>query len=136
MIKQIIIGISFLLLFCTILHAGTPMTIQNGQWEITVDSKVRGIDMAMPPMTFKQCINKNDPIPQNNQSDQQCINSKVKTSGNTITWRFECNTPSGKSTGSGQATYEKNKMSGKTTMALEGMQIDNTMKGYRLGECE
>lgn len=136
MTKQITLFLAVLLLTATWAWCADPMQIDEGEYEFTVQTEMTGMAMKMPPTTFKQCINKNDPVPQNTQPNQQCVIKDLKYSGNTATWTTVCNSPQGEMTGQGKATYKKDSLEGSMTMNVQGMTIVNNYKGHRIGPCK
>ena len=61
LVVLIFLGIVFL---CgSTVYAGSELNMQDGTWEITSQVKMQG--MTIPPMTFSQCITKENAVPQN-----------------------------------------------------------------------
>jgi hypothetical protein len=116
--------------------AASPLPIEDGEWEFTVESEVSGMPMKMPPRIYKQCLKKDNPVPQNNQPGQECTSKDVKISGNKVTWKLQCKSQQGEMTGEGKATYQKESMQGTMTMHVQGMVMVTTYKGHRIGPCK
>ena len=63
--------------------AATTLNLEDGMWEVTSQVKMQG--MMIPPMTFSQCITKENAVPQGNSPGQDnCKVSDMKTVGNTV----------------------------------------------------
>ena len=116
-------------------HAGAKMNIEEGRWEITSQVKMQG--MTMPPMTFAQCITKQNAVPQGNSSGQDnCKVSDMKTVGDTVSWTVVCKEPSGEMKGSGKITYHGDRFEGEVNMDMAGMSMVTEMSGKRTGPCQ
>ncbi len=70
MTKRIAFFMAALLLTASWSWCDTPVQIDEGEYVFTVQTEMTGMPMKMPPTTFKQCINRNDPVPQKPQPDQ------------------------------------------------------------------
>jgi hypothetical protein len=134
--KKTMISFAMMLLLAVSAWAGSGPAMNEGQWEMTIETEMQGMPMKMPPITFSQCITEQDPVPQGQQPGQQCAAKDVVTKGNTVTWTIECDTPGGKSTGKGKVTYDKDTMEGSMTMSTQGMEMTTRFKGKRLGPCQ
>lgn len=136
MVKHIFLSLAVLFFVTSSAWCGPTMQMENGEWEFTVEAEITGMPMKMPPMTYKQCITKKDPVPQSSQPDQKCVTKDVNYSGNTVTWTTVCKSPGGEMTGKGEATYEKESMQGSMTMDVQGRTMVSKYKGHRIGPCK
>lgn len=134
--KKTMISLAMAFIFTLSAWADSGPAMNEGQWEMTIETEMKGMPMKMPPTIFTQCITKQDPVPQSQQPGQQCAAKDVVTDGNTVTWTIECDTPGGKSTGKGKVTYDKDSMQGSMTMSVQGMEMTTRFKGRRLGPCQ
>ncbi len=134
--KKMIYAAMMAVFLTTITWAGSGPDFREGEWEVTVETEMVGMPMKMPPMTYTQCMTKSDPIPQNNQQDQQCHVIDMKTQGNTVTWNMTCDGSAARMAGEGKITYEKDRMNGTMKMTAEGMQMITHFKGHYLGACQ
>ena len=135
MLKSIFLSLWTLLVVASWAWALPPVDVQEGEWEFNVTSEISGMAMQMPPMTYKQCITGNDPVPESAQPGQECETRDVNVSGNKVTWTIHCKSPEGEITGRGRATYEKQSMQGTMTLNVQGMEMINSYKGRRVGPC-
>lgn len=114
-------------------NAAPPM--QEGMWEITTQLDMPGMPMQMPAHTSRHCLTNKDMVPQQQQPGQQCKMLEQNVSGNTVTWRMECDTPQGKSTMHGRTTYTGNAMQGELRMRQGGTEMLQRISGKRVGDC-
>jgi hypothetical protein len=136
MIKQGIICVVVVVSLSMFTWAGSGVAVDDGEYEMTVETEVVGMQMKMPAATFNQCITQEDPVPQNDQPGQECEVKDMVTKGNTVTWTVECNAGGIQSTGQGKATYSKDTMEGSMTMSTQGMKMITHFKGHRIGPCK
>ncbi len=127
-----------LVLFTSASFAFADINMKEGEWEITTKMEMTGMPMQIPPQTNKQCITKQDMLPQNNKPENgDCKVKNMKTSGGTVSWVIECDSPNGKSSGSGKITYSGNTMKGSIKMKVPGnIQMTTKLTGKRIGPCK
>ncbi|MCF6206372.1 MAG: DUF3617 domain-containing protein [Sulfurovum sp.] len=134
--------LSIIYTFGTVAEADINM--KEGLWTITSKTDMSGLPMAIPESSFTQCITKKDLLPrgENKEAESQCKIIEQKISGNTITWKMECDTGEGVKTKiSGSITYNGNTMHGTTETItfvpqMGEMKMKQTMTGKRVGECK
>ena len=74
MVKRLSFGICLgLLSLCSAVYAGSELNMQDGMWEITSQVKMQG--MTIPPMTFSQCITKDNAVPGPTRPDRTTARS-------------------------------------------------------------
>jgi len=139
-----IFSTAFLLFFlATFSFAGPDMN--EGKWQITTKTEIKGMPMQMPPQTYTQCIKKEDIVPetqtQNNMNDEcKILNHEVN--GDTVTWEIECKSNNGGvSTGKGTVTYNGDTMEGRVDINVSGGNMGDVkmiqhMNGKRIGDCK
>jgi len=95
MVKWLSMGILMgLVILCSTVYAGSELNMEDGMWEITSQVKMQG--MTIPPMTFSQCITKDNAVPQTNSPGQDdCEVSDMKTIGSTVSWSVVCGEKAG-----------------------------------------
>ena len=136
MVKWLSIGIflSIVSLFNAV-YAGSELNMQDGMWEITSQVKMQG--MTIPPMTFSQCITKENAVPHANSPGQDdCKVSDMKTVGSTVSWSVVCGESSGNMKGKGKITYHGDRFEGEMTTEQIGMVMMTVMSGRRIGPCQ
>ena len=117
-----------------VVYAGSELNMEDGMWEITSQVKMQG--MTIPPMTFSQCITKDNAVPQTNSPGQDdCKVSDMKTIGSTVSWSVVCGEPSGNMKGMGKITYHGDRFEGEMTTEQMGMVMVTEMSGRRTGPC-
>lgn len=121
--------------------AYAQIPIREGNWEVTMQVEIPGMQVKMPDFKTAQCLTKEqlkDPaqaLPQGTQDkNNDCKVSDYKASGNKATWKMTCTIPMPIS-GLGEITYAGDAYDGSMTMTT-GIG-DMTMKytGKRLGDC-
>jgi hypothetical protein len=113
---------------------------QEGEWESTVEMKMEGLPFAIPPVTTKHCVTKENVVPKASEKDDRCKTKDQKIVGNKVTWSVECMDKDGKSESEGGITCSGNSYKGtmKTRMTDKTgktMVSTGTMTGRRIGEC-
>jgi len=126
--------INILFIFISVSFAG-PL-LKEGLWEITSKMEIPGMPVPMPPITFKQCMTKQNPVPHQSQSGQECRTKNIKTKGNTVSWETICDSQQGKMKSSGKITYKGDRLDGVVLTDIpEQGQMKMTMTGRRIGKC-
>ena len=111
-----------------------------GKYEIIVQVKMAGMPGEMPPQTSTQCITKKDPVPNSSKGAQGCRITDMKTEGNTVTYKMECDQQGTKIKSYGKITYKGDSFDGMTRTNMGpsagNMTMTMTMSGKRIGTCE
>lgn len=140
-----LICIAFLL-FAVVPVQAAPLSVHEGEWEITMETSFEGVEdmpYAMPAQKIRttQCITKDNLVPENKTKDaDNCTIKEQKISGNTVRWKIVCVDKEGRSEGEGEITYSGTSYKGtiKTTVTeKDGERITTKTKlsGRRLGPC-
>ena len=133
--KGLLGALLWVLLTGSAIHAGSGLNIEDGMWEITSTVKMQG--MTIPPMTFSQCITKDNAVPQNNSPGQEdCTVTDMRTVGSTVSWAVTCNGQGGQMTGKGKIPYHGDRFEGEMTTEHMGMVMVTEMQGRRTGACQ
>ncbi len=124
--------------------AAPPM--KEGQWEMTIQSKMEGMPMQPPPMTFKHCYTAKDTadsramVEKQMSGDGQCKMLDYKEAGNTVNFSMKCQTRQGESLTSGSSTYKGDSYTANLKMRfkMEGREMEMTQvhQGRRTGACQ
>ncbi|MFH1675123.1 MAG: DUF3617 family protein [Pseudomonadota bacterium] len=138
MLKKLFVASVVLFATISISFAGSVPNMQEGMWEITSKVEMPGMPMEMPPVTYTQCLTKEDLVPQSSQPGQECKITQTKVTGNTVTWTMQCKGQGGTMTGTGSVTYSGNSFKGtiKMTMPESNMEMTCHISGHRIGDCE
>lgn len=136
MAKWLFIGTFLgLLSLCSAGYAGSELNMEDGMWEITSQVKMQG--MAIPPMTFSQCITKDNAVPKSNTPGQDdCKVSDMETTGSTVSWSVTCSGQAGNMKSKGKITYHGDRFEGEMTTDHMGMVMVTEMSGRRTGPCQ
>ena len=111
-----------------------------GLWETTVRTEMSGMPMQMPPVTHRQCIRKQDLVPQVASSDQECRIVDQNTEGNSVSWRIQCDSSDMQMEGSGKLTYAGDSYRGRIDIQTQdgpmgAMTMVQKLEGRRVGDC-
>ncbi len=123
--------------------ASGPM--KAGKWQITAETKMEGMDMKMPAMTFERCVTPEEAEkagttePPKGKNDT-CKIADYKIDGKTATWKVACDKP--QMTGEGTITFAADTFEEEMHMAMKDQSSGQTlnviqkMSGKRVGDCE
>lgn len=119
---------------------GVFAELKEGLWEITTQVEMKGMPQSIPPTTFRQCITKSNPVPQNQDKNYECKIISQKISGSTVSYNVKCTGKEGIIQTTGTTTYTDNSMHGSSTTSfkIEGqpeMQMTSKIKGKYIGAC-
>ncbi|MDR2014132.1 MAG: DUF3617 domain-containing protein [Azoarcus sp.] len=105
-------------------------------WEMTTKVEMPGMPMAMPAQTYKICVGpgkQGDPGAVQ-QKDSDCQYSDMQRSGNTVKFKGTCTDKSGsKMTMTGEITSDSNSFKSVTQMQTQGLSMNMTSNGKRVG---
>ena len=138
--KTFIISVVLLSVLCS---GSAWAEFKEGLWEITTKLELKGmpgLPGSMPPVTFRQCITKNDAIPKNTDKNYDCKTINQKVTGNTVSYLVECKGREGTMRTTGTATYTANSMTGSSTTGIKTqgqpeMQMTSKISGKYVGPC-
>lgn len=141
-----------------------PPDIREGRWEYKTSVQIPGLvlpegQLALPPglelpegmsmpslgpngitSTVTSCLTRDQLVPPTDQGGQECRIRDLRRSGNTVTWKAECDTPQGKGSGEGRAVYSREKMN--ATMSMSGnfqgipAMMEMVTEGRYVGPCK
>ena len=121
---------------CLTVSAFAGPQMNPGKWEITTKTEMPGI----PPqtLTHTQCITNADLVPMSQDANQECKVTDIQTQGGTVSWKISCGGQAGGMSGTGQVTYEGDRMHGTMSMTITpyGTSVKNTLSGRRVGNCD
>jgi hypothetical protein len=143
LLKTICLAAFLVLISAVALFAASP-DMKTGKWQVTMKMEMTGAPFPMPPITFTQCITKDDlkdpkkTVPSSSKNKSDCEIKDYKMSGKKATWRMQCKDGS---TGKGEMTYKNTSYNGVITM--ESMdrkhgksEIVQRISGKRIGDCK
>ena len=110
--------------------------VKFGLWETTIKTEMAGMPMQQPALTHTQCITKENMVPDNSPPNSECKMVEKKITGNTATWRMECQGDQGTTEAKGQITYVEDAFDGTIEISTQGMTITQKLTGKRLGDCD
>jgi len=131
---------SFVMIVCLFWTTVVFAELKEGLWEITTQVEMKGMPQSMPPTTFRQCITKSNPVPQNKDKNFECKIISQKVSGGTVSYQVECTGKEGVVQTSGTTTYTDKAMNGASTTSFKmkgqpAMTMSNKIKGKYIGPC-
>jgi hypothetical protein len=138
-ISRITAGVTLLIGAMTALAAEPNMN--PGLWETTITTEMAGMPMGVPPMTTKQCVTKEDLVPDTSRGGQECDLVDTKIDGDTVNWHLRCNSQGMVTEGKGTITYQGDSYGGTIHMTMTGgpmgsMTMDQKISGRRVGDCQ
>jgi uncharacterized protein DUF3617 len=110
--------------------------MKAGKWQIVMETKMAGMDMKMPPMTFEKCVTPEEaekPQPPKMRNDD-CKIEDYKLEGNTVTYKVKCEKAG--TTGEGKITYGAEAYEGEVHMNMKGQEMTMKHSGKRIGDCD
>lgn len=138
----VIVSVFFAVCFTPLIASAAGPNIQEGQWEITMKMEMQGMPAHMShPITYTQCLTKNDAVPQKREANKDCSMKKQKITGNTVSWEMVCKDRDGGTIESaGKITYRSDKFDGTMKATMTGRETGKMVMGYkmsgrRLGPC-
>ena len=139
------VGITFVIFMLLVSGGWAAPDMQPGQWEITTTVEMPGMPMKMPPITTKQCLTKENIIPQQTPTGQMgenspCAIKNVVTKGDKVIWDVVCHGKGHAMMGHGEIAYHGTTMEGEVTMTIDipgqgKRKMTMHMKGKRIGAC-
>jgi hypothetical protein len=108
-----------------------------GKWTMTVTVTVKDAPIELPPKTITQCITPEqaaNPVPSEDSGDGQCKMSNYKIDGNVVTWSVYCEKQN--MSGHGSITYAGDSYEGVVKMKSDLIELEQTLRGERVGDCE
>jgi hypothetical protein len=136
--KWLFSGIAFAVVLSLSAQVQGP-DINPGMWEFTTVTEMVGMpNMNIPPVTYTQCVTMENLVPQSDAASQECEMSDVAVDGSTVSWKIICAGQNGRMEGTGKVTYTGDTMEGTMDLVIAdaGMQVKNTIKGKRIGDCQ
>jgi hypothetical protein len=130
--RVLLIAALFLIGFSAALLSEVNM--QEGSWEMTIETEMKGMPFKIPPVKYSVCLSKSNVNPQ--KSDDTCKIVSSKLQGSTYTWVAECQTKDGNMKSDGSITYRGATMDGYINVVSKGMQMKQKMSGRRTGVCQ
>jgi Protein of unknown function (DUF3617) len=121
----------------TMFAADAKSPMKPGKWQITITMDMPGMPMKMPPMTFVNCVTKEqaeNPQPPKTKQNDDCKVSDYKMDGNVVTWSMKCEKQN--MTGEGRITFSSDSYEGESHMKMSDMEVSQKYAGKYLGECD
>lgn len=112
------------------------INMNPGKWTWTSQMQMPGMSMQMPPMTYSECVTRENMVPTDRNLGQDCKAHDIKMESDRVSWHVTCKTPGGDSTGKGVMHYSGDTAKGEMTFTTQGMQMNLTMTGRRIGACK
>lgn len=138
MTRPLTLAVTFVLAAFNVANAAAP-NIDDGEWEFETKMNMPGMPHAMPAQKFRNCMNKNDPVPRGvdpQQGKSACKTVQQDAKGDTVTWTVRC-THEGQTTETkGRGTYRGDTMQATQTTAMNGQTMTMNISGRRIGPCK
>lgn len=115
--------------------------IKEGLWKITTKTEIKNAPVQIPATTVKQCITKNNPVPQPTAKDYVCETKHTEIKGDTVTYLIECTGKNSAMLILGETIYKGNSFNGTSTATVKNfgqpdVQINNIISGRHIGPCK
>ncbi len=127
--------IAFCLLIGLAAGAVSEMNMQEGNWEMTIQSNLPGVKFKIPPMKYTVCVSKKNMNPEQSEKNKNCRTISSKIQGSTYSWVSECTTKEDIIRSEGRITYNGASMSGEIKSTGKKMKMAQTISGRRIGAC-
>ena len=98
-----------------------------GNYSVKTVMKMQG--MTMPSVKYNQCITKKKSVP---NKDDKCKITKQNIKGSVVTWMMKCD--GGEF--NGRIKYSGKSFAGTMKLTASGQQINYTISGTRIGNCQ
>ena len=132
-----IMPLSIVLVLSLLATTSLALDVNYGNWEHTVRMEAKGLPFSPAPIVTSECLTEEDILPKAvSEGDQKCTMVESSVIGNTVSWTMECTSEAGKSNSKGTITYKGDTYSGKVKMVANGMKMDSSLSGKRLGACK
>ena len=141
--KMIYLFIAFAVGLALYIHLGPKLSnMEEGMWEITIESKVPGSDIKKP-VKFTQCLTKNDPVPDVSIPGYECRlfrkRHPVSVLGNYVIWKIHCEGPEPVMNGNARIRYKGDAFKGRLnmhTIEKEQKRFNINISGNLTGPCK
>jgi hypothetical protein len=130
----LVVGICLFAIAGVICPAGSAQA-QSSEWEISTTMEIPGMPFAMPPNTFRHCMDDHG-VPYQQNEGEECSTVSKKVSGDTVTWQIKCEGEDGPVEMSGVSTYTGSHMNSKVKMKSRHGEVSMHMTGKKLGPCK
>jgi hypothetical protein len=132
---------TFAFALCAPLASWAAPNMEDGDWEVTARMEMPGMPFAMPPVKHHQCMTKKDLVPDMSKKDGDCVVKDQKITGDTVSWRMQCNDKNGAIDGEGKITYAGKSYTGvmqakMTDKRGEANVIKYNFTGKHMGPCD
>ena len=116
------------------------VNMHEGEWETTVEMKIKGVPCVMPPIKTKQCITNDNMVPQQKEGNKNCSIKSRQVIGNKVIWTAGCFDRDSTTEMQGEITYSGDSYNGNITVKerdRSGRVIVCTgvLTGRRIGDC-
>jgi len=129
--------LSFICVFTFGISVISAVNMNEGNWEMSIQTEMPGMPFAMPAIKYTHCLTKENMTPQKPEKNQDCKLISSNITGSTYTWVMECKSKKGEVTRSeGSITYRGATFEGAIKTNMNGTLINQKISGRRTGECK
>ena len=132
---KVIYGTVLLSISYSTTHAA-GINAELGMWEWTTTMEIPGMPFAPPPVTYSECLTKEDLVPNQSGRDGGCKIISQKITGSSIHWKMECVEEGQKMTSEGKMIYSGTTAKGEVNIVSQGMKMKSKINGHRTGACK
>lgn len=133
--------IALIIVFVLYVQLGPKLSKMNeGMWEITVETKMPGTEMSMPAI-HSQSLTKENPVPEISIPGYECRlfrkRNPVHIIGNHVWWKVHCEGPGPDINGAAHVRYSGDSLTGSVqmhTMEENQKNFKTKISGFRTGD--
>jgi hypothetical protein len=116
--------------------------MKEGKWQINVTMDMPGLPMKVPPVTYTQCLNRDNQVPRRPQSTAaDCEEQDVRVEGDKVRWSMKCRDEAGVMIETrGEILYRGDTFAGEFTSVMNDpgqgrMEMHQRLTGTYMGPC-
>ena len=130
-------NLKLMIIVVAVTVAANAAPMKPGKWQITVDTRVSGMDISAPPVTMSECVTDEEaasPAPPKTDPNSDCTVGDYKLNGNVVTWTIAC--PKEELKGDGTITFNGDSYDGLTKLKIGDTDVTQKLTGKYVGACE
>ena len=110
--------------------------VKLGMWKWKSTMEIVGMPFPVPPISYSDCLTKEDLIPKQPDDNQQCKMLDKKITSDSVEWKMECNGDAGKAVSEGKISYNGTSAKGEIKTSTQGMNMIVKLSGEHTGACK
>lgn len=130
----------FALLITSCSMPAYALNFNDGSWQVTVDTEIRGMKVRPPPTYYyTRCFTKENFQPHLAPPESPCRALNTQTKNDVMTWKLTCTSSVAQMQGSGRMVFGGDRVSGVVTTLSQypaEMQVIQKITAKRVGACD